>query len=190
MFRSGTTLSSGFNVNIILIGYRCSGKTAVGKALARELGRDFLDTDALIEERAGCSIEKMVSEKGWDHFRETEKALIKEVSLRDNLVIATGGGVVMDQENVKNLKENGWTIWLDGDPQVLKARMEKERRSGRFRPSLTGADPLEEISQVLDMRRPLYEMAGDLKVDTSSLSVPEAAALILEHLPQTIPGRE
>jgi shikimate kinase len=171
-------------MNIVLIGTRCSGKTVVGKILARELGRKFLDTDALIEENAGCSIETMISTKGWDHFREAEKRLVEQVSKRNNLVIATGGGIVMDEENVKNLKKNGWVVWLSGKPEVLQERMVKEQRSGRFRPSLTGADPLEEIKEVLSVRQPLYEQAGDLVVDTSSLSIQDAASLIIKNLPK------
>jgi shikimate kinase len=171
-------------MNIVLIGYRCSGKTTVGEILANELGRDFLDADALIEEKACCSIETLISTKGWDHFREIEKGLVEEVSRRDNLVIATGGGVVMDEENVKNLKENAWIVWLNGRPEVLKDRMGKEQRSGKGRPSLTGADPLVEIEQVLSIRKPLYEQAGDLTVDTSNLSIREVAALIMKNLPK------
>ncbi|KPK21374.1 MAG: hypothetical protein AMK69_21885 [Nitrospira bacterium SG8_3] len=173
-------------MNIVLIGYRCSGKTVVGKTLARELHKEFLDTDALIEGNSDCSIETMVSTKGWDRFRETEKRLVKEVSRRDNLVIATGGGIVMDEENVKNLKQNGWVVWLKGKPEVLRERMAKEQGSAKVRPSLTGADPLEEIEEVLRVRKPFYERAGDLEVDTSNLSVGDAAALIMENLPKEI----
>ncbi|MGD9034170.1 MAG: shikimate kinase [Desulfobacteraceae bacterium] len=171
-------------MNIVLIGYRCSGKTVVGKTLARELGKEFLDTDTLIEENEGRSIETMISTKGWDHFRVTEKRLVKEVSRRKNLVIATGGGIVMDDENVKKLKQNGWVVWLKGKPEVLKERMAKEQRSGRIRPSLTGTDPLEEIKEVLSIRKPFYERAGDLVVDTSSLSIKDAAELIIKNLPE------
>ena len=175
-------------MNIVLIGYRCSGKTAVAKIVARELGRDFLDMDALIEENAGCSIETIVSRRGWDHFREIEKRLVEEVSERDNLVIATGGGVVVDEGNVKNLRKNGWIVWLNGKAEVLKERMDKEQRSGKKRPSLTGADPLEEIKQVLDVRTPLYEQSATLVVDTSTLFLREVAALIMKSLPKNHMG--
>lgn len=171
-------------MNIVLIGYRCSGKTVVGKTLAIELGREFLDTDAVIEENAGRTIETMISTKGWDRFRETENRLVEEVSRRNNLVIATGGGIVMDEENVKNLKQNGWVVWLKGKPEVLRERMAKEQGTGRYRPSLTGTDPMEEIKEVLSVRKPFYERAGDLVVDTSSLSIGEAAALIIKNLPE------
>jgi shikimate kinase len=175
-------------MNIVLVGYRCSGKTAVGKILAKELRRDFLDTDALIEARVSCPIERLISTEGWDHFRGVEKRLVKESSKRDNFVIATGGGVVMDEENVKNLKENAWIVWLKGNPDVLKERMDKERRSGKIRPSLTGADPLEEIKEVLHIRSPMYQHAADLMVDTNHLTLKEVAASIIAAMPEGLRG--
>ena len=175
-------------MNIVLIGYRCSGKTAVGEVLARELGMDFLDMDALIEEDACCSIETIISEKGWPHFRSMEKRLVRMISRKDNLVIATGGGVVTDEENVKNLKENGWIVWLNGRPEVFKERMGREQRSGKTRPSLTGGDPLGEIKQVMRDRKPLYEKAGDLRVDTTVLSIQEVKNSIIKSLPEGLEG--
>lgn len=171
-------------MNIVLIGYRCSGKTEVGKILARELEKDFLDTDELIEDNAGCSIETIISRDGWNHFREIEKSLIEEVSRRNNLIIATGGGVVMDEDNVKNLKENAWIVWLNGESEVLRERMDKEQRSGKIRPSLTGEDSLEEIKQVMDVRIPLYEKTATFVVDTSTVTSAEVAALIIKNLPK------
>lgn len=171
-------------MNIVLIGYRCSGKTEVGKILARELEKDFLDTDELIEDNAGCSIETIISRDGWNHFREIEKSLIEKVSRRNNLIIATGGGVVMDEDNVKNLKENAWIVWLNGESEVIRERMDKEQRSAKIRPSLTGEDPLEEIKQVMDVRIPLYEKAATLVVDTSTVTSAEVAALIIKNIPK------
>lgn len=175
-------------MNIVLIGYRCSGKTAIGKMLVRELRRGFLDTDSLIEKNTGCSIEMIISRHGWDHFREMEKRLVEGISAEDNLVIATGGGVVMDKENVKNLKENGWIVWLKGEGEVLRARMDNEQKSDKIRPSLTGADPLEEIKQVLEARTPLYEQAANLVVDTTTLSLMEVASSIIKTLPKPLQG--
>lgn len=169
-------------MNIALIGYRCSGKTAVGKILARRLGRDFLDTDRLIEEEAGSSIQSFVRVRGWDYFRELEKSVIEKVTARDNLVIGTGGGVVTDEENVKNLKRNGWVVWLKADAATIKDRMRKEQQSGKIRPSLTGSDPLEEIGHVLNSRTPLYENAADLVVDTAARSPREVADLAMKGL--------
>ena len=172
-------------MNIVLIGYRCSGKTAVGGVLARELDMEFLDTDLLIEAEAGRSIDKIISEEGWAHFRDAEKGVIEEVSVSDNQVIAPGGGAVMDGNNVRNLKRNGFIVWLRGDAEVLKARMERDPRSAVTRPSLTGTDPLEEIHQVLDIRTPLYEQAGNIMVDTGPLSIEEVAERIIKALPKT-----
>jgi len=169
-------------MNIVLIGYRCSGKTEVGKILARKLEKDFLDTDELIKGNAGCSIERIIAKDGWDYFREIEKSLIEEVLRRDNMIIATGGGVVMDEDNVKNLKKNAWIVWLDGKLEVLRKRMNREQGVGKIRPSLTGVDPLEEIQQVLDVRIPLYKKTANFVVDTSTLTSREVAASIIKAL--------
>ena len=170
-------------MNIVLIGYRCSGKTTVGKILATELKRDFLDTDLLIKNHAGCGIEIIISRDGWGRFRDMEKSVIKEVSDRDNLVIAAGGGVVTDKDNVENLKRNGFVVWLKGDIEVLKQRMNEDRISGNLRPSLTGVDPTDEIKRVLDKRNPFYRRVGNLEVDTSLLSARDVADSILLNLP-------
>jgi shikimate kinase len=173
-------------MNLVLIGYRCSGKTTVGKALSRELGRDFVDTDLLIEEDAGYSIETLVSQYGWDHFRQLEKKVVKKVSMSDNLIIATGGGVVKDEDNVKNLRRNGLVIWLKGDAEVLRERMVSEKNSGRPRPSLTNTDPLNEIEQVLAERTPLYRRAGNYTVEVDNRSIREVAAQIITDLTERV----
>ena len=168
--------------NIVLIGYRCSGKTSVGNIVAKRLARSFLDTDAMIEDRADLTIEEIISRNGWERFRDIERKVIREVSGREGLVIATGGGVVTDEENVLNLKKTGFIVWLKGDVGVLKTRMEKDDETGKKRPSLTGADPMEEIRKVLDVRNPLYRKAGDLAIDTTALSIQQVAEMILEEV--------
>jgi shikimate kinase len=177
-------------MNIVLIGYRCSGKTEVGKILARELGRDFLDSDTLIEREAGSSIQGFVSKKGWDLFREMEKTVIKKIAKKDNLIIATGGGIVMDKENVSSLKRNGWIVWLKANAATIKDRMRKEQRSNKIRPSLTGSDPIEEIEHVLNLRTPLYERASDLMVDTSTYAPQQVADLIMKDLSLKSEGKD
>ena len=171
-------------MNIVLIGYRCSGKSTVGSLIASRMGRNFLDTDDLIAEDATCPIDQIIQRKGWHYFRGIEKQIIERVTRKTHAVIATGGGVVVDEENIKRLKSTGWVVWLKGKPEVLRERMAKEQGSGRVRPSLTGADPLEEIREVLSVRKPFYERAGDLVVDTSTLSIRDAADLIIENLPK------
>jgi len=166
-------------MNIVLTGYRCSGKTAVGKVLAMKLKRAFLDTDHLIEASAAQTIENIVARQGWERFREIEKHVVMEVSRKDGLVIATGGGVVLDGENIKVLQEKGWIVWLMASERIIKERMDSDHALGKKRPSLTGIDSVNEIREVLKCRTAVYEKASNFKVDTSHLSVDEAVSLII-----------
>ncbi len=169
-------------MNIVLIGYRCSGKTTVGKLLARDLEKKFLDTDRLIEEKMGLSIHSHVSQNGWRVFRRVEREVVETIASRDALVIATGGGVVIDQENVRNLRKNGWVVWLYTGVPVTRERMKNAQNSGELRPTLSGADPLDEIDQILQERKPLYEHASDYMVDTNGQSPQEVAQVIMRAL--------
>jgi shikimate kinase len=172
-------------MNIVLIGTRCSGKTTVGKLLSTGTGKVFLDTDALVEEMAGSSIENLIATGGWETFRGFEKQVVEVVSGRDNLVIATGGGAVLDDENAKNLSANALVVWLDGNSEVLRKRMEKQQQLGKRRPALTGTDSLQEIREVLMSREPVYAQVSALRVDTTALSPEEVAAVIIEALSGT-----
>lgn len=176
-------------MNIVLVGYRCSGKTVVGKLLAAELARSFVDTDTAIEEDAGASIESIITEKGWPCFRDLEKAMVRKLAQEDNLVIATGGGVVLDDENVRNLQKGGWIVWLQGRPEILRERMTKDMRSGRHRPSLSGTDPLQEVERVLRNRSRLYEQAGDYTVHTDHRTPEAVADIIMRAVPHEAPHR-
>jgi shikimate kinase len=169
-------------MNIVLIGYRCSGKTTVGKLLSASTGKVFLDTDALVEEMAGSSIEDLIATGGWETFRRFERQVVAIVSARDNQVIATGGGAILDDGNVKNLTPNALVVWLDGKSEVLRGRMEKEQQGGKLRPGLTGRDPLTEIREVLTVREPVYAQVSALRVDTTVLFPEEVAAVIIEAM--------
>ncbi|MBW2065799.1 MAG: shikimate kinase [Deltaproteobacteria bacterium] len=169
-------------MNIVLLGYRCSGKTTVGRILAHKLGRAFVDTDEMIEQVTGRSISSIVLDNGWDYFRELEKDVIRRISRLDDLVIATGGGIVLDSENVNNLKTNGFLLWLRGDSAIMKERLKGQQGSERSRPSLTGSDPIDEFDSVLESRKLLYENAADYEVDTSFLTPEEAANSIIKYL--------
>lgn len=176
-------------MNIVLIGYRCSGKTSVGQLLAGELGREFIDLDALLERHAGTSIESLVADRGWELFRKLEHDLIAEVCRKDGLVIAPGGGAVIQQENVSLLREKGFVVWLKAEAPILRARMFKEEHAGNVRPALTGSDSLTEIEEVLALRTPLYQQAADLVVDTTDLSAEEVARAIIGKLPLQLRGQ-
>ena len=160
-------------MNIILIGYRCSGKTSVGKRLARELGRLFVDTDDWLKEKAGRSISNIVEDDGWEGFRQLEREVIQEVCSRDNTVIATGGGAILDPANVAAMQRNGRVVWLKVSPQKVKQRMARDENTDDLRPSLTSKGLYDEIVDVLKEREPLYEQAMDLVIDTDHKTIDE-----------------
>ncbi len=166
-------------MNLVLIGFRCSGKTTVGKRLSSLLGRVFVDTDDLIEKREGRSISEMVNRFGWIFFRKVEREVILEISNQDDLVIAVGGGAVIEPENVKALKKNGFLIWLKADVDVLLERIAKDSRTAQRRPSLTGRGTIEEFREVLAHRERLYGEASDTEVDTSKMDVEGVVGHIL-----------
>lgn len=170
------------HMNLVLIGYRCSGKTTVGRVLSERLKRIFVDTDVLIEEHCGKSIPSIVFEEGWNHFRGIEKKVIREFSLKENMIIATGGGAVMEEENMYHLKKDGLLVWLRVGSETLRGRMIRNLGRGSQRPSLTSTDSLEEISRVLRERIPAYRRAADFVVDADHLSVEEVVQKIVESV--------
>jgi shikimate kinase len=170
-------------MNIVLIGYRCSGKSAVGKILAEELGLKWVDTDRVLEERIACSIDRYVAENGWEPFRMVEKIVIRSVSGQENQVIATGGGVVLDWENVHYLRASGWVVWLQAGTTTLHERMTRDEESGFARPGLTGGSPIGEIEEILSQRTPLYAKACDDVVNTDQKSPRAVAREIMKLMP-------
>ena len=172
-------------MNIVLIGYRCSGKSAVGKILAKDLGLKLVDTDQVLAERVGRTIDQYVAENGWDSFRMIEKMVVRSVCGQDNQVIATGGGVILDRENVHYLRESGWVVWLRASLSTLLERMNRDEESGRVRPALAGVSPLAEIETVLAQRTPLYDRAGDYVVNTDEKSPRAISEEIIRSMPAT-----
>jgi len=177
-------------MNIILIGYRCSGKTSAGKGLAERLGFSFYDTDEMVERQTGLPIPRIVAEQGWDAFRQAERAVIRELSGADRGVIALGGGAVLDSRNVENLKGNGFFVWLIAAAKTIAARMGNDEASGSKRPSLTQATSIGEIDQVLAEREPLYRRLADLAVDTTEIETDRVAAAICTGLRKRFPKME
>ena len=172
-------------MNLVLIGYRCAGKTTVGSQLAAYLRRRFVDTDTLLEERHGV-IRDIVETHGWNYFRILEKGIIKEVSTQDNLVIAPGGGFVLDADNVAALKKNGFIIWLKADSQSVYQRMLRDPRTALQRPSLTGKGAVAELEEVMTSRAPLYEKAAEIHVETSAID----ATTVVEGVLSILNGME
>lgn len=173
-------------MNIVLIGYRGAGKSIVGKQLATRLKMKFVDMDSLLEERHYKRISDIVTSLGWDHFRNLEKRLILEISTQDHLVIAPGGGVVLDVNNVIALRKKGFIIWLKAEPEVLFKRIEGDPQTTPQRPPLTEKGSLEEIKEVLAYRNPFYEWASGAQLDTSALDVETVVEKILSILKEKI----
>jgi shikimate kinase len=169
-------------MKIILIGYRASGKSTVGVLLARKLKIPFCDTDAQVEAAVGMPIKEMVARHGWEYFRAREKAAIKELMRKEDSVIATGGGAVLDDENVKLLKMMGKVIWLDAALPDIIGRLEADAESCARRPQFTESDLLCETTEVLKERIPLYEKAADYSLDTFGKSGTQVAEEIVEYL--------
>ena len=165
-------------MNIVLIGYRGSGKSTVGKRLASRMQRRFVDTDDLIESKEG-QISDLVKSHGWNYFRAMERRMIEEISKEDNLIIALGGGAVLDSDNIANVERNGLIIWLKADQEVLRKRMNQDPRTLASRPTLTGKGTIEELEEIMDFRNPFYEKAATIQLDTPTLNVEEVVENIL-----------
>jgi shikimate kinase len=169
-------------MNLILIGYRGSGKSAVGSRLAARLKMRFVDTDDLIEERQGVPISDIVKSHGWGHFRKLENNVIEEISRKDHLIIAPGGGAVLDSDNVKALRRNGTLIWLKADKQTLLKRMNQDPGTNTRRPTLTGKGTSEELKEVMSLREPIYERVSEIQIDTCESDVEAVVENILTVL--------
>ena len=169
-------------MNIVLIGYRGTGKTVVGQRLAKVLDRPFFDADILIEENGGMTIADMVDTKGWTFFRKLEKEIIRELSERTASVIATGGGAVMDPENVAHLGERGTFVLLTADIDVLAQRIQADQTSARTRPPLVEGTVREELQTMLTERMPTYKELARLTVDTSDRSIDEVVTRIVRQM--------
>ncbi len=158
-------------MNIVLIGYRCTGKTSVGKKLSERFHIPFYDTDELIQKHTGKTIREIVEEKGWESFRKEEKAVIRRLSSLAHTVIAAGGGAVVDAENREALGRNGLFIWLTADVRSIVERMKNDTAGGEQRPPLSSEGMEGETSKILKKRTPIYHGLADLTVDTSEKGI-------------------
>jgi shikimate kinase len=172
-------------MNVVLIGYRGTGKTTVGKHLAKELGYKFIETDREIIKKAGWSIPEIVKKWGWPYFRDLETEVIREVTQLDKCVLDTGGGVILREENVQLLKKCGVIILLTASISEITRRI----KHSTDRPSLTQQKSfVEEIKEVLEARAEKYRTAAEYVIDTSSVGVPEVASEIYSYLKKHYPN--
>jgi shikimate kinase len=163
--------------NIYLIGFMGAGKTSVGRILAKSLKMGFVDIDERIEKELGMTISQIFSKRGEDYFRDAETKILRTISGNKEQVIATGGGIVLRDENWDTMREKGVTVYLRAPIEVLWNRIEHNTT----RPLLQVEDPLKKAVELLSRRIPLYERA-DLVIDTENLTPHEVALEITEKL--------
>ena len=168
--------------NLVLIGYRATGKTSVGARLAEVLERPFVDLDQVLVHEAGRPIADIVAQGGWPEFRQMERQLVDRYRYPRGVILATGGGVVLDPHNVAALRENGILIWLYADPAAIQARLAQDQPRDANRPSLTGEDAIREAAAVAEERAPLYQAAAQISIDTTHRSLNQVVKLVLEAL--------
>ena len=164
-------------MNIVLIGYRGTGKSTIAEILGEKLSMRVIGMDAEIERRAGKPIPEIVEEYGWDHFRDIESQVAADLGSDDELVIDAGGGVIVRPQNIESLKKNGIIFWLVADEETIVERI----KDGTQRPSLSGSKSfVEEVAEILTERKPKYEAAANHTIDTANNSPEQAAEKITE----------
>lgn len=169
-------------MNLVLIGYRCTGKTTIGEILAEKLGWPLVDTDTLIQERAGKSIDEIVAAGGWEAFRDAETAVVKDVASGDRQVVSAGGGAVLREENRKALKAAGRVVLLRADAETIWSRMQGDARTAAQRPDLTDKGGIAEIRHLLEERAEVYRTTADFAISTDRYEPNEVAGRILAWL--------
>jgi shikimate kinase len=184
------TRRRGSKLNIYLIGYRGAGKTAVGRCLSAALGRPFCDMDEELARRCAGTIREFVGRHGWPAFRGEEKALLQEIARQSGRVVSTGGGVVLDAENVSAMRRSGRVVWLRAAAKTIRERLQADEGTPDNRPALSASMPLdEEIRSTLSERTPLYRQAMDFSVATDGRPVEDICRTISELLEAAAPMR-
>ena len=162
-------------MNIVLVGFMGTGKTAAGKFLAKKMGMKYICTDEVIEDKERRSINDIFKKSGEAYFRRIEKEVVKKVAQLNRFIIDAGGGVVLDKENVQNLKKNGKLVCLTAGLEVILERTKRYH----YRPLLNVEDPKAKIGELLEARAPFYAQA-DFSIDTTDLTVEQVAEEILK----------
>ena len=164
---------------IFLIGYRATGKSTVARLLAERLGWNWVDADEMLEQRYGRTIRQVFAEEGEAGFRDKEAVILEELCRGKRLVVATGGGVVLREENRKRLRAAGRIVWLTADVQTICERLQRDPTTGERRPNLTVGGRAE-VEDLLRVREPLYRACADLTVDTSTRTPQDMVTAILD----------
>jgi shikimate kinase len=161
-----------------LVGLPGSGKTTVGRQLARRLKLRFVDSDQAIESRLGCSIREFFEREGEPRFRDIEVEVIEALTLDHDCVVSTGGGAVLREENRRNLRERGRVVYLKSTPEELFRRL----RHDTNRPLLQVSDPMSRLRELFEYRDPLYTQVAHFVLETGRPSVSSLVNMIVMHL--------
>jgi len=163
-------------MNIVLIGYRGTGKSVVGGMVGERLGMRCISMDREIVNRAGMSIPEIVAKEGWPGFRDRETRLAEDLAGRDNIVIDCGGGVIERAHNIEALRSNAGIFWLKASVAVIVKRIQQDTQ----RPALVeGRSFTDEVAEVLERRTPMYRGASDYEIDTDNLTPAEVTDQII-----------
>jgi shikimate kinase len=163
-------------MNIVLIGYRGTGKSVVGAILARRLSMKYIGMDFAIVEKTGITIPEIVEKYGWPGFRDRETEQARELSGKDKLIIDTGGGIIERDENIEALRKNAKVFWLKAKVETIVSRIQGDNQ----RPSLTsGKSFTDEVEEVLERRTPKYKAAADHEIETDDMDPEQIADRII-----------
>ena len=167
--------------NIFLVGLMGAGKSTIGRQLARELGKQFRDSDSEIEKKTGVSIDVIFDIEGEQGFRRRETRMLKELVEERGMVLATGGGAILAPENRQLLRDNGMIIYLKASAEHLAGRVKLDRR----RPLLQTGDKLAKIRELMTRREPVYLQLADMVVETNNRSIPRVVREISKMIKET-----
>ena len=150
--------------NIVLVGFMGCGKSTVGKLVAEQLHFTFCDTDTLVEQRENTTVSEIFADKGEQYFRTLERTVISEISAENGLVIATGGGAVMNPENAENLRKTGFVVFLDITPEAVLKRLENDTT----RPLLMREDKASAVTELIAKRKPFYTNVAHVVINAEN----------------------
>jgi shikimate kinase len=174
---------------LTFVGYRGTGKSTVARQIATRVGWRWVDADAVIEERAGCSIRRIFAEQGEPAFRALEQTVLAELLAEDELVIAAGGGAVLDPQTQDAMRRSGPVIWLTASIETILRRLAEDGSTRERRPSLTELDLQTEVDRLLAVREPLYREVSTFSVATDGRTPADIADEIVARLPELKGGR-
>ena len=165
-------------INIFLIGFMGSGKSTVASCLAKKYGMEIVEMDQVIVEREGMSISDIFAHKGETYFRDVESQLLTEIQAKQDRVISCGGGVVIREQNVKEMKKCGKVVLLNAKPETILERVKDDKN----RPLLQGKKDVSFIGDMMEQRRPKYEKAADLIIETDGKGAEEICKEIFDRI--------